>query len=148
MKTGVFQIISGGQTGADRTGLEVAQELGLRTGGLAPYGYRTDEGLDPTLSSTFGLTEHASAQYAPRTAANVQLADGTVIFGVASTGSCLTRDLCIAHKKPWIWNPTAEELRAWLIDHNIGILNVAGNRLRTNPQIVELVRTTLIEALR
>ena len=44
------KVISGGQTGADRTGLECAKALGLETGGTAPDSWRTDEGHDPTLA--------------------------------------------------------------------------------------------------
>jgi len=35
----VEKVISGGQTGVDRMGLEVAKELGIPTGGTAPPNY-------------------------------------------------------------------------------------------------------------
>lgn len=51
------KVISGGQTGADRAGLEVAHKLGLETGGWAPSGYVTSLGRDRSLGTKFGLKE-------------------------------------------------------------------------------------------
>ena len=72
------KIISGGQTGADRAGLAAAALLGLETGGTAPQGYRTMEGSDFDLRDTFGLKEHWSSAYPPRTECNVKDSDGTI----------------------------------------------------------------------
>lgn len=145
----VTKIISGGQTGADRTALEVARELGIATGGHAPRGWRTDEGADPSLEALFGLVEHTSADYPPRTRANVENSDGTVIFGnVHSPGCALTVRLCMVAKKPYLDNPSPARLREWLERYAIRTLNVAGNRARTNPGIVAQVRQVLTEALR
>ncbi|CAN5263474.1 putative molybdenum carrier protein [soil metagenome] len=121
------RIISGGQTGIDQLGLEVARSLGIPTGGLAPNGYLTENGPDDRLRD-YGLTEHASASFPPRTRANVQQSDGTVIFGNVMGGTKLTLDTCIRAGKPYLVNPTAEQLRAWLLDKQIRVLNVAGSR--------------------
>ena len=40
----IKKIISGGQTGADQIGLEVALSLGIPTGGTAPKGFITETG--------------------------------------------------------------------------------------------------------
>lgn len=50
------KIISGGQTGIDRLGLEVGKELGLETGGTTTPGYYTENGRDESLKD-FGVTE-------------------------------------------------------------------------------------------
>jgi hypothetical protein len=42
-----MRVISGGQTGVDRIGLQAAVAMGLETGGTAPKGYMTDEEIDP-----------------------------------------------------------------------------------------------------
>jgi len=135
----VIKIISGGQIGADRAGLEVGKELGLQTGGVAPKGYYTSKGSDSSLKS-FGMVEITPEQtqkytgrekfYGPRTEQNVLQSDGTVLFGknVNSPGSKLTRNLAKQHKKPYIENPSVQELRDWLFKNNIKTLNVAGNR--------------------
>ncbi|WP_461117733.1 YpsA SLOG family protein [Spirosoma jeollabukense] len=121
------RIISGGQTGIDQLGLDVARSLGIPTGGLAPKGYLTENGPDERLRA-YGLTEHSSGNYEKRTRANVQQSDGTVIFGDVTGGTKLTLDTCIRVGKPYLVNPTADQLRTWLIDHPIRVLNVAGSR--------------------
>ena len=148
----VVKIISGAQTGADRAGLDAALHLGLRVGGWIPLGRRTDEGpLSVVDMQRYGLSEHTSAEYPPRTERNVFESDGTVLFGnMFSPGCKLTIKLCRKHGRPYLCNPTAVELRVWVsgrVDCAINILNVAGNRERTNPGIYGLTYSTLVEAL-
>ena len=124
----VTKIISGGQTGVDRIGLEVGKELGIETGGVAPKGYRTEKGPDISLKE-FGLTEDASSGYTSRTLNNLKTADGTVLFGdMKSPGSKQTINNLKKFNKPYIVNPIAKDLQKFLTDNNIEILNVAGNR--------------------
>src|SRR5688572_27329961 len=108
----VVKIISGGQTGADRTALEVGRALGLQTGGWVPKGCRTAEGSDYSLLA-FGCAEHPSPLYPPRTEANVADSDGTVWFGHRSPGYTCTRKAWLRLHKPSIENPTSAALRAW-----------------------------------
>jgi hypothetical protein len=122
------KIISGGQTGIDRMGLEVARDLGYETGGTAPKGFKTEKGNDPSLAE-FGLIANNSDNYKVRTEKNVKDSDGTVLFGnMKSPGSEETIMLLKIYRKPYIENPTASELRDWLNENNIEVLNVAGNR--------------------
>ena len=162
----VKKIISGGQTGADQGGLAAGKELGLETGGFAPHNFRTDTGPNPKLRIVYGLCETASRDYPPRTKLNVKGSDGTVIFGNSdSPGSKLTLRLCKELKKPYLIlssevsnagdddfgfavAETAENFREWLAANRIEILNVAGNRERSNPGIFERVKSFLIEALK
>jgi len=51
-----------------------------------------------------------------------------VLFGEMSGGTKLTVDTCRKVGKPYIVNPTADEMHAWLVEHQIKVLNVAGNR--------------------
>ncbi len=122
------RVISGGQTGIDQLGLEVARSLGIPTGGLAPKGYLTEIGPDERLRDTYGLTEHTSASYPPRTRANVEQSDGTVILGNITGGTKLTLDICEKEGKPYLVNPAADKLRAWLVADQVRVLNVAGSR--------------------
>lgn len=127
-KVRVGKVISGGQTGADRIGLEIAKELGIATGGIAPKGYKTESGNDPSLKD-FGLTESNSDSYAMRTEKNVLLSNATVLFGdMSSPGSKQTIKYLKKYKKPYIENPTQEELAEFLAVNNVSTLNVAGNR--------------------
>lgn len=101
----IYKVISGGQTGADRAGLEAALAVKLRTGGWAPKGYRTENGSDPDLRVIYKLKEHESRDYPPRTAANVIHADLTILVSTSETlgvGSRLTEKLCRQHWKPSI----------------------------------------------
>lgn len=131
------KVISGGQTGADRTGLECAKRLGLETGGTAPKNYRAEGGVDLTLKD-FGLVEDASWTYPPRTEKNVKDSDVTLWFGKSnSPGGRCTVDFCTKHKKRFVDNPDAEEMR--MIAASYEVVNVAGNRKSTNPGVVALV---------
>lgn len=141
------KVISGGQTGADRAGLEVAKRLRYETGGTVPRGYKTSRGPDPTLKE-FGVVEHSSDRYPPRTAKNVRDGDGTVWFGNEETsGGKLTIRTAKRLGKPLLINPTAGELRAWIIDNNIGVLNVAGDRETNSPGTQARVEEILTIAL-
>lgn len=143
------KIISGCQTGADRAGLVAAKDMGYLTGGTVTKGNRTDEGPRPDLITLYGLTESPYHGYPPRTVANVREADGTVLFGnMGSPGCGLTLDSCIKYGKVYIVNPTPQALKAWIVRRGITVLNVAGNRERTNPGIYTRTYNTLIEALR
>lgn len=143
----MLTIISGGQTGADRTALEVARELGLPTGGTAPLGWQTDDGADPALAA-FGLSESPFRGYRVRTRTNVRNADATVLFGRTTSPGCqVTIRACRDYAKPYVENPSVDELVQWLVDHHPRVVNVAGNRRRTNPGIVEHVRQVLRPSL-
>lgn len=137
------KIISGGQSGVDTIGLEVGRELGLKTGGTTTPGFVRESGYDnytaESLNSLFGLQEISSELqqgrtgkefYLPRTEQNVLNSDATVYFtsSDSSAGMIATERFARLHKKPFIVNPTATELRAWLIKNNVQTLNVAGNR--------------------
>lgn len=134
----VKKIISGGQTGVDRMGLEVGKETGLQTGGTAPPGFVTESGKDLTLKD-FGVEEirvelqsgkSGKEFYLPRTEQNVLNSDGTVYFATSkdSAGKIATEKFAKKHNKPFLLNPTVEQLRSWLVANNIETLNVAGNR--------------------
>lgn len=123
-----FKVISGGQTGVDKIGLMVARILGIKTGGTAPKGWRTEDGPDLSLEG-FGLVESSSRSYALRTSKNIKDADFTVVFGdVNSAGSLFTIRECKDQGKPCVTNPDALTLARLLRSKNVQVLNVAGNR--------------------
>lgn len=142
--------ISGAQTGADRAGLDAGKRLGVFTGGTVPKGRRTEDGtLSDEDMERYALTESDSASYSDRTYANVRNSEGTVIFGrTSSPGSRLTISACRHFRRPYIENPSAEQLREWAAENEIETLNVAGNRESGNPGIYQRTLDTLIEAFR
>ena len=155
----VVEIRSGGQSGADTAGLVAGKALGLKTGGMAPKGFRTEVGDMPELGSEYGLTESTFKTYPERTEHNVKTTDGTVLFGDASSpGSGATIRFCKRHEKPYkvIPYPLDEDIdmtqlaatfQQWLVEHHIQILNVAGNRESKNPGVGQFAYEFLMLAL-
>lgn len=134
----LFRVISGGQTGADQAGLFVAKKFGLETGGYMPLGFKTLEGPRIDFAHLFQMIQHTSENYAARTDMNVFSSDGTVrLAGNFSTaGEVCTLKSIKRHKKPYIDIdlsdlPDKNDLANWVIENNIGILNVAGNSEQT-----------------
>ena len=148
----IERIISGGQNGADFAALQAAKSLGIPTGGTAPKGWRVcawdgSDASNPDLAN-YGLVEHSSREYPPRTVANVKNSGATVWFGyVKSPGGKLTISTCEKLGKPYLINPTPRQLRATCEYWNAKVLNVAGNRLSAdNPNIDQVVREAIVQA--
>lgn len=153
----ISKIISGGQIGADIAGLRAALKLGLNTGGWMPKGFRTKEGFHPEYAEIYGLQEHESSEYPPRTYLNVLNSDGTIRFAdnFNSPGEKCTLRAINAYKKPkfdvdmadfnsyYLHGPKLFD--AWITEHKIEVLNVAGNAI---PGAFErLVERYLVEAI-
>jgi putative molybdenum carrier protein len=152
----VVKLISGGQTGGDQATIHAGRHLGLATGGTAPLGWRTDVGPAPWLAG-YGLVQHTSSAYPPRTGENVRNSDGTLIFGWEhSPGCALTVRYCDAMHKPYLvvpwpfvrpWEEEKARLNTWIAANRISILNGAGNRERSRPGIFEAGCTFLYWSL-
>ncbi|MGO9837683.1 MAG: YpsA SLOG family protein [Polyangiaceae bacterium] len=150
----VVRIVSGGQTGADRGGLDAALALGIEHGGWCPAGRVAEDGQVPR---GYALRETTSAEYAERTRANVRDSDGTVVFtrGAATGGSALTLRVARSIGKPVLHvdlakldgEAAAERVRGWCAQGSIAILNVAGSRESKTPGIGDEVRWVLLRAL-
>jgi predicted NAD-dependent protein-ADP-ribosyltransferase YbiA (DUF1768 family) len=128
------KVISGGQTGADQSGLIAAARYGIATGGWMPRGFRTLAGPDPELAAQFGLREHPSEEYPERTELNVRISDGTIRFEAnwKTPGEICTLKSIRQHGKSFldvdIKNPRpVEEVVEWIRRGGIKTLNVAGN---------------------
>jgi len=95
----LLKVISGGQTGVDRGGLDAAMELGVLCGGWCPAGRLAEDG---TIPKHYPIVEMANAGYAERTAQNVADSDGTLIIsnGELLGGTRETVDRCIEMRKP------------------------------------------------
>ena len=152
------EIISGGQTGADQGALKAGKDLGLKTGGWIPKGWRTLDGPRPDLGSDYGLKEHPQRSWPPRTEANVRSSNATLWFGEEdSGGGRLTLRKAREHERPHLVVPwrsgdpvphaAGAELRQWLGDNQVAVLNVAGNRESGQPGIEDATRAFLVRAL-
>lgn len=148
----VARIVAGGQTGADRGGLDAAIELGIPHGGSCPRGRRAEDGRIP---ERYHLEETNSWGYHLRTRRNVLDSDATVVFsrGSLTTGSALTYHLAVDHGKPVLHIDldsclATSTLRGWLASTKPLVLNVAGQRESRCPGIQEAVRKMLVAVLR
>ncbi len=143
------KIISGGQTGADIGGLMAGVVLKLETGGTAPCGFMTEKGPRPDQLKGYGLVEGPpdSKIYPIRTRMNVQNSDGTLWMGkTTSPGGKVTLNYTTRYKKPCITNPNFEQLRSWVEEEKIQVLNVAGNRESKNPGIRSATYLLIVRA--
>jgi hypothetical protein len=160
--TFVAKVISGGQTGADRGGLEAAVSLNILHGGHVPKGRLAEDGAVP---NTFQLEETESDDYRVRTRLNVENADVTLLFthsGGPDGGTLFTKNYAIKKGKPWMsikfgmqdMNADIKHSR-WLYDklkaHSklLGrplIINVAGNRESKCPGIQKRTRDVIMAA--
>jgi hypothetical protein len=143
-------IVSGGQTGADRAALDWAIAHEIPHGGWCPRGRRAEDGRIP---DRYHLHPTQGTQYAQRTAWNARDSDGTVIFTIDSHlrgGSKRAVEFAREYRKPWLHlsrtmpvEACAERLCEFLLDRQISVLNVAGSRASTEPEIGEFVRAVL-----
>jgi hypothetical protein len=148
-------IISGGQTGVDRTAWDVALELGLPIGGWVPKGRRAEDGAIPGKYS--GLREADSTNPSVRTKLNVRDSDATLIIsrGSPTGGSRLTFDEATRLGRPVLHvdlagrsrGEAAADVRAWLATVRPTVLNIAGPRASGDAAIGELAAAVLKDAL-
>ena len=143
-------IVSGGQTGADRAGLDFAIGQGIPHGGWCPKGRKA---IDGAIPNRYELRETPSANYPQRTEWNARDSDATVIFTLSETltgGSKLTAKFADKHRKPWIHiHPgNVSELKPWLDRlEKDAVLNVAGSREPVQgPSIYEFTIEALLVA--
>ena len=73
----IRKIVSGGQTGVDRAGLDVALFLQVQHGGWCPLGRLAEDGQIP---AKYELKETESSEYGFRTEQNVIDSCGTLIL--------------------------------------------------------------------
>ncbi|MRR55710.1 MAG: hypothetical protein EG822_14600 [Deltaproteobacteria bacterium] len=138
----VVTIISGGQTGADRAGLDAAMEAGIPVGGYCPKGRLAEDGTVPVK---YPLIELTKGGYPARTERNVVESDGTLILNVGklSGGTRLTQDCTMKHGKPCLvvqldHEPETAPVRHWVEEHSIHILNIAGPRESKHPGLHDI----------
>jgi len=169
----IEKIISGGQTGGDMAGLNIAKEFGIETGGTAPYGWITENGTQKELLESFNLVEGPfdETTYVKRTTMNIDDADGTLVFRpFKSFGT----DMTIGYAQQGTWTPgkmlfeedgniktnnkpvyvirnfgniSPEHIVKWITDNEIKVLNVAGPRESKRPGLQEKIEESLKKIL-
>jgi len=130
----IRKVISGGQTGVDRAGLDAALNAGIPIGGYCPRGRLAEDGTIPEI---YPMIELESPESYYRTEQNVINSDGTLILnkGVLSAGTKLTHDFTVKYGKPsLVVQLDADQIIEpahvvrWIKGHLINTLNIAGPR--------------------
>ena len=157
----IAKIISGGQTGADRGGLDAAIDSAVPHGGWCPKGRISEDGVIP---AHYNLVETKSTAYPVRTEANIVDAHCTVVFtfGKPTGGSKKTMALAEKHQRPCLCldlsimtdEAAARGVLEWLSPGGLiwpgmavpqpnPVLNVAGSRESKAPGIQRRVRDVM-----
>lgn len=131
----IKKIISGGQTGVDRAALDFAIKNGIPHGGWVPKGRIAEDGI---ILEQYHMQEAPTEDYERRTELNIVNSHGTLIIshGELGGGSALTQKFAETHQKPCLHiNLTAMpdfraaiDIKRWIKQHDIQILNIAGPR--------------------
>jgi hypothetical protein len=160
----IGKVVSGGQTGADRGGLDAAIESGTPHGGWCPKGRLAEDGCIP---SRYRLRETTTSEYAERTELNVRDSDATLVFthGPATGGSLQTIEFAIRWGRPWLHVDIAQMTAAkaaksicqwlngiWPICPTRSrprriILNVAGSRASACPKMHRFVKAVVLKVI-
>jgi len=165
----IIRIVSGGQTGVDRGGLDAAMACNVPHGGLCPKGRKAEDGVIP---AKYLLQESKSVNYIFRTEANVRDSDATVVFtlGPATGGSLKTIEFCHKHKKPCLHIDLATPDKSLAVKAVVDwlegrgeydqdglfaikpplqfVLNVAGSRESKAAGIQEMVKVVMVEVVK
>lgn len=133
------KIVSGGQTGVDRAGLDAAIQHGIPVGGWCPAGRRAEDGSIPDC---YPLQETKARNFAVRTRRNVKDSDGTLVLnlGELEGGTLQTVDYAQKIGKPCMVlqldsaeHADVDTVINWLKMHSIKTLNIAGPRESKRP---------------
>lgn len=129
------KIVSGGQTGVDRGALDAALAAGFPCGGYCPADRTAEDGRIP---ERYPVTELEGAGYRQRTIQNIVGSDATlIIYSETITGGTkLTLSQCRRKNRPFLLIDAqevsaaraAERIAAFVDEHEVGVLNVAGPR--------------------
>ena len=153
-------VISGGQTGADRAGLDAALAVGLPIDGHCPAGRLSEDGTIPDI---YPRRETGTCSYGERTALNVKHSVATLVLSfepvdeLSQSGSGKTVRLCKKHERPClnvtlhpVHSPSEKSVAgvvAWLRKRNVVVLNVAGPRESKAPGLQAAATAFLIRVL-
>lgn len=153
----VSRIRSGGQTGADRAGLDAARDAGLPICGWCPRGGLAEDcPKAPGVRQSYPeLCETPSDGYVQRTAWNVRDSHATLVVAPAGleprSGTEMTVRFAVSYGRPVLVVAGVEDLsqvRAWLSNLGRGLtLNVAGPRESKLPGTYEATRALVSSLL-
>jgi hypothetical protein len=152
----ITKIVSGGQTGAERGGLNAAIRCGLPYGGWVPKGRRSEDGRVPAAYTDVRETE--SAAYMARTEANVVDSDATLVLtcGLPVSGNMRICAFAQKHARPCLVVNLADDRKTatdrivdWLTSLPLqkGSLNVDGARESKVPGMQSVAQSVLTDVI-
>ena len=135
----IQKIISGGRTGVELAGLDVAIKLGIAHGGWVSRGMRNSEG---PLSEKYGLEETAALGFKSAMERNIADSDGTLRFAVETTLR-LQRQLLHADLSQQSAFEAASLISSWVALQNIRLVFITGPSASEDKNIYEQVKKIL-----
>ena len=143
----ILKVLSGGQNGVDVAALRASKSRGIATGGAMPKGFRTLDGPKPEWAREFGLEEHASDKYPPRTYKNVKDADITIRIAAdfTSAGEVCTMNAIMHYGRPHCNVPawTGEANRAMRVARTFGRYSAWDDHIRAASDEIREVAAAL-----
>ncbi len=143
----INKIITGGQSGVDRSALDFSIKHNIPHGGWCPKNRWAEDGRIP---DKYNLTETVEESPKSRTYNNVMDSDATLIIFKRNKdeGTNKTIEFCIRNKKPYFEidlrkNVEQSEFKEWAALNKIEILNIAGPRESNNPGIYNKISPLL-----
>ena len=128
----VSKIISGGQSGVDRSALNFSIKHTIPHGGWCPKNRWAEDGPIPSL---YNLKETNEESPEHRTLKNILSSDGSLIIYkvIKDEGTLKTIKFCKQNNKTLFEidiseKTEKEKFKSWLNSNNIKILNIAGPR--------------------
>lgn len=155
----ITKIISDGETGVGQAGLFVADELNLKTGGIAKKGYITENGKEEFfLHFHFGLEQTYYNGKEELAKMNVLRSNGVVLFmikpnfklqAIKTVAKQYTKPIAIINDiTPTNIFDKVNMLSRWLVRNSIRVLYVAGNSEKEVQGIEEFARKFIIKAIK
>ena len=148
----IKHIISGGQSGVDRSALDFSIQYNLPYSGYCPKNRWAEDGK---IAPEYKLTETKESEPEFRTLQNIIHSDGSlVIYNIIDKGIQTTIRLAQQYSKPFFILKLNQEIniiefRNWLKENKINRLNVAGPRESNDPGIYlktfEILKQLLLE---
>ncbi len=133
--------MSGGQTGVDRAALDFALKHKISCGGWCPKNRKAEDGR---IHDKYPLIETVDEAYLTRTIMNIEESDGTLILYKAKMDAGTILVKCHAENipKPFLEIKLFEDqdqniidMKNWLIDNSLFVINIAGPRESNNPGV-------------